>query len=363
MSSSPTTDAPPPRISVVMPVYNAARWLPTALDSIVAQTFSDFELIAVNDGSTDGSLGILQTYAARDPRIRIISRPNTGIIGALNDGLAVARGEFVARMDADDESAPDRFRQQIEYFRAHRDLVAVGSAVTFMDGKGNSVQFCPRPMAHADIERDLLAGDGGAMIHPAVMFRTDAVRQVGGYRMLDAKAQYFEDLDLFLRLARVGRLANLAAPLLRYRIHSSSINFSSNPARRALRLQVLREACAVRNLPFPPASLTDDDQHRDAARHAREWAVTSLAYGSRRVAVRHGWRAVRLRPADAAGTAAGRGSPREPPGGPPRGPGPGRHRDRDGGTRVVCQASGGAHRAGKLSCGACVSIGSREGQA
>lgn len=299
MSSSPTTFSPPPAISVVMPIYNAARWLSTALDSILGQTFADFELVAVNDGSTDGSLGILQTYAARDPRVRIISRPNTGIIGALNDGLAAARGQFVARMDADDESAPDRFRQQIEAFRADPDLVALGSAVTFMDGNGNSVQFCPRPLLHADIERDLLAGDGGAMIHPAVMFRTDAVRRVGGYRMLNPKAQYFEDLDLFLRLARVGRLANLAAPLLRYRIHSSSINFSHNPARQALRMEVLREACAVRNLPFPPPSLSDDDLHRDPARHAREWAVTSLAYGSRRVAVRHGWRAVRLCPGDA----------------------------------------------------------------
>lgn len=286
-------------ISVVMPVYNAAPWLQMALDSITAQTLADFELIAVDDGSTDDSLKILRRHAARDPRLRVISRPNTGIVGALNDGLAAARGSFVARMDADDEAAPSRFAKQLERLRSEPNLVALGSAVTFMDAAGRSVQPCPRPLLHGEIERSLLAGDGGALIHPTVMFRTDAARVVGGYRLFQREAQYFEDLDLYLRLARIGTLANLAEPLLRYRIHSSSINFTQHPGRRAVKLAILREAYAARHLTFPPEQLANDDLHRDPARHAREWAVTSLAYGSRRVAVSHGWRAVRLRPRDA----------------------------------------------------------------
>jgi hypothetical protein len=287
-----------PLISVVMPVYNAARWLDVALASIAAQTCTDYELIAVDDGSTDASLQMLQRYGARDPRLRLVSRPNTGIVRALNDGLDAARGQFVARMDADDEAAPDRFALQLQRMRADAGLVALGSSVTFMDRAGRSVQACPRPQQHADIERLLLAGDGGALIHPAVLLRTAAVRAVGGYR---AFAQYLEDLDLYLRLARVGELANLAEPLLRYRVHNGSINFTQQQGRHTVKLAVMRAACTARGLPFDPRQIRDDTAlHGDAALHARTWAVTALQFGARRVAVGHGWRAVWLRPGAAA---------------------------------------------------------------
>jgi len=298
MNPSSTPAGRAPLISVVLPVYNAAAYLQTALDSITAQTLTEFEIIAVNDGSTDGSRDLLLRHAARDPRLQIISRPNTGIVGALNDGLAAARGEFIARMDADDEAAPTRFARQVDRLRAEPGLVALGSAVTFMDAAGRSVQSCPRPLDHAAIEQALLAGDGGALIHPAVMFRAAAVRAVGGYR---GATQYLEDLDLYLRLARIGTLANLTEPLLRYRVHPGSINFTKQAGRHAVKLRVLREAYAARGLPFFPERFPDDvTAHGDPARHAREWAATALGYGSRRVAVGHGWRAIRLRPRDAA---------------------------------------------------------------
>ncbi len=287
-----------PPVSVVLPVYNAARWLPRALASISAQTFQDFDFIAVDDGSTDDSLAILRRHAGDDPRLRVISRPNTGIVGALNDGLAAARGWLIARMDADDEAMPDRFARQVASLAADPELVAVGSAVTFMDAAGNSVQSCPRPLQHADIEHQLLAGDGGALIHPAVMFRAAAVRAAGGYRGF---AQYHEDLDLFLRLARLGRLANRPESLLRYRVHAASINFTRQAGRRAVKLAVMRAAFAERGLPFDSARFPDDSGgHGDPAVHAREWAVTALGFRVRRVAVGHGVRAVWRRPLDPA---------------------------------------------------------------
>lgn len=293
--------ARPPALSVVLPVYNAAPFLQMALDSLTAQTFSDFELIAVDDGSTDSSLQILRRQAARDSRLRVTSRANTGIVGALNDGLAGARAPFIARMDADDAAAPERFARQLARFEAEPGLVALGSAVTFMDAAGYSVQSCPRLLAHAEIEQALLAGDGGALIHPAVMFRADAVRAAGGYRVFQPEAQYYEDLDLFLRLARLGVLANLAEPLLRYRVHAGSINFTRDAGRHEVKLAVLREAYAARGLAFDPAQFPELALgHGDPAAHAREWAASSLAYGSRRVAVGHGWNAVCLRPRDTA---------------------------------------------------------------
>ena len=295
------TPALAPAISVVLPVHNGARHLQVALDSISDQTVTDFELIAVDDGSTDATLAVLRRHAARDARVRVITRPNTGIVGALNDGLAAAQGMFLARMDADDEASPDRFERQLARLRAEPGLVALGSAVTFMDAAGRSVQSCPRPLDHGAIEAQLLAGDGGALIHPAVMFRTGAVRAVGGYRVFERAAQYFEDLDLYLRLARIGTLANLAEPLLRYRVHAGSINFTRHARRQAVKLTVMREAYAARGRSFDPAQFQDDaTAHGDPARHAREWAASALAFGPRRIAVGHGWRAVCLRPRDAA---------------------------------------------------------------
>jgi glycosyltransferase involved in cell wall biosynthesis len=289
---------PRPLVSVVMPVFNAGRYLQSALDSISAQSFADFEFIAVNDGSTDNSLELLWRHALRDKRLRVLTRPNTGIVGALNEGLATAHGAFIARMDADDEAHPARFARQLALLARDPALVCIGSAVTFMDAAGHSVQSCPRPLAHAEIERALLGGDGGALIHPSVMLRTSAVTAVGGYR---PKAQYLEDLDLFLRLARIGTLANHPESLLRYRVHAQSINFTQRDGRHALRLFVLRDAHQARRLPFDfETRPADADGHGDSTRHHREWAASALAYGSRGVAVSHGWRSVWLRPREAA---------------------------------------------------------------
>lgn len=282
-----------PTISVVIPAYNAARWLSVALDSISAQTFTNLEIIVIDDGSTDDTPRILRRHASCDSRLRVITRPNTGIVGALNDGLAAARGRYLARMDADDEAAPDRLALQLERFQADPVLVALGTAVTFMDSAGHSVQPCPRPLHHDDIERALLAGDGGAMIHPSVMFRTTALRIAGGYR---PSAEHLEDLELYLRITRGGTLANLSRPLLRYRVHPASINFTKQAGRHALKLTLLREAHAQRGLPFDPSLVSENPSHGDPAAHAREWAATALGFGSRRVAVTHGCHAVRLQP-------------------------------------------------------------------
>jgi len=106
-------------LSVLLPVHNCGRYLAAAITSISAQSHADFEFIIVDDGSTDGSAGVIDQAAAADPRLRVIRRPNTGIVGALNDGLAAAHGEFVARMDGDDVAEPARFAAQLAYLKAH----------------------------------------------------------------------------------------------------------------------------------------------------------------------------------------------------------------------------------------------------
>src|SRR3954468_5693657 len=118
-----------PTVSVLLAVYNARRYLRQAIDSILAQTFTDFEFIIIDDGSTDDTLAILREYEKRDGRIRLISRPNKGLTTTLNEGLALARGEFLARMDGDDVALPTRFEKQVTYLRDHPECVLVGSRV------------------------------------------------------------------------------------------------------------------------------------------------------------------------------------------------------------------------------------------
>ncbi|HWL14801.1 MAG TPA: glycosyltransferase [Opitutus sp.] len=281
-------------ISVVLPVYNAERYLAGAMESILAQSFTRFELLAIDDGSRDGSLAILQRFARRDRRVHIVSRPNTGIVGALNDGLAAASAPLIARMDADDVALPDRFARQFNYMEENRNCVALGTAVDFLDESGHRVMSCPRPLDHASIESGLLKGDGGMIIHPSVMLRRDAVLSIGGYRR---QAEYVEDLDLYLRLALVGRLANLPETLLCYRIHTTSINFTKNAGRYQTKLGVMAEAFRARGLPFSERDIPDRSAAwADPVRRYREWAATALQFGSRRVAVRHGVAACRLDP-------------------------------------------------------------------
>lgn len=213
MSKSPVT--------VLLPVHNAQRYLRAAVGSVLRQTFRDFELIVVDDGSTDASAGILQAFARQDRRVRVITRTQSGIVGALNDGLKAGGGDLVVRMDADDIAEPGRLAAQVQFMATHPRCVAVGTDVLFTDPEGGPLIRRNPATAHERIMDQLLVGNGGALIHPSVMFRREAMERVGQYR---ERYQWIEDLDIYLRLSEVGELANLAEVHLRYRQHLKSIN-------------------------------------------------------------------------------------------------------------------------------------------
>lgn len=268
-----------PRISVVIPVYNAERYLEKALRSIQSQVGPAFEIIAVDDGSQDRSRGILDQIAEREPRLRVISRPNTGIVGALNDGLAAATGEFVARMDADDVALPGRFAAQIAYFDQHPECVALGTDILYTDPTGSPLIRHRPALTHDAIVAQLLEANGGAIIHPTLMVRRAALEKVGGYR--PETLNFLEDLDLYLRLADLGQLANLPEIYLHYRQHLKSINRMAGP-RDMLRQKIVNPYRIRRGLapfgslpPDPSAPQNPADWHRhwayDAARGGH-WA-------------------------------------------------------------------------------------------
>jgi glycosyltransferase involved in cell wall biosynthesis len=233
-----------------MPVYNAAPFLQEAVESILAQTFRDFEFVIVNDGSTDRSGKILKKLAERDSRITIISQPNGGIVAALNKGLEHCRGELIARMDADDVSMPERFERQISYLDTHPECVCVGSRVLAIDLYGGVLYTSDHQPDHEWIDRELLKGVGWAVVHPVAMMRKKVLQSVGGYR---TQFQWAEDMDLFLRMAEVGQLANLPDVLLQYRQHPDSVNRSRQQEQILVINAVVKEAHNRRGLKMDSA--------------------------------------------------------------------------------------------------------------
>jgi glycosyltransferase involved in cell wall biosynthesis len=283
-----------PSVSVVMPVYNAERYLPAAVESILSQTVRDFEFIIIDDGSTDGSRRLLEECARRDARIRVVSRPNTGIVGALNDGLALCEGEFIARMDADDISLPERFEHQVSYLRQHRDCVMVGSRVLLIDPEGAPIRPWIDELSHEQIDRAHLSR-AWPVVHPTVLIRRWALDAAGHYRK---QYETLEDLDLFLRLAEVGKLANLPEILLHYRQHFASICHTNTPKQNSIRDNILAEAHARRGLaPLAVAAAAPLAKSRSDCHHL--WAWWALNAGNISTARKHAMQTLARRPISA----------------------------------------------------------------
>jgi len=255
-----------------MTVFNGEQYLRKSVESVLAQTFADFEFIIIDDGSTDGSPAILREYATRDSRVRVIIRPNTGMTRALNEGIALARGTFIARMDADDASLPQRFEKQVAYLLSHPDCVLLGSQVMLIDPDGDPIG--PKRntgYTHEEILHSLL-DKGWPMIHPAVMIRADALRAIGGY---DEQWRTNQDHDLFTRLAEVGRIANLTDVLLEYRQHFGSVSFTKGREQEETLLAILRAAHERRGIPMP-AHLKPEPRGQTPGECHREWSWLAL---------------------------------------------------------------------------------------
>jgi len=245
-----------------MPVFNGARYLRLAIDSILAQTFTDFEFLIVNDGSLDESRSIAASYP--DPRIRIIDHErNLGLSAALNRGLEEARGQLVARQDADDVSMPERVARQVEYLRQHDAIAIVGTQGRVMDEAGEFIGVVDRPLDEVGIRwYDLW---DNPFIHTSVMVRREAVMKAGGFEAeFDPFAQ---DYALWSRVLTANGAANLAARLIHYRVSSSSITgdmslpeLAGTDRRRGEFVPILRTIVA-RNLRgmFGASAIADHD--------------------------------------------------------------------------------------------------------
>ncbi|MYL66718.1 glycosyltransferase [Halorubrum distributum] len=286
-----------PSLSVVMPTYDAADYIERSLESILHQSFDDFELIIVDDGSTDGTIDLIEKRD--DERIRLVERENeSGITSALNRGINESHGKYIARHDADDWSAPERFDRQVTYLDTHSDVALLGTGAHLVDEDGKRI-------AKRRVLEDPEVGDlinHNEFIHGSVMMRRDPPTDLGGY---DERFMTAEDYDLWLRLADQYSVANIDEPLYYFRQHDESI-YGSN-----LKMLKLYHVLATRRVKdgFDKelyAAITTDDPKRAIemfTTEERTWFHTELAresirYGNLSSGREHVREAIRLNPTD-----------------------------------------------------------------
>ena len=209
-----------PEISVVMPVYNSAKYLSVAIESILNQTYKNFEYIIIDDGSQDSSGKIIHQYAKDDGRIKPYkNNSNMGICETLNRGIKLAKGKYIVRMDADDYSYPTRIEKQFLFMEKHPGVVISGSSIEVCNKNLKILNRRKYPRTDKEIRNNIFKINPFA--HPAVIYKKDIVKKAGDYNPFFSGA---EDYDLYFRMGREGSFANLSETLLKLRTHSESIS-------------------------------------------------------------------------------------------------------------------------------------------
>jgi glycosyltransferase involved in cell wall biosynthesis len=230
-------------LSVLLPAYNAEKHLPEAIASVLGQTHRDFELLVLNDGSTDRTLEIAEEFRARDPRIQVITHGNMGMGAALNQALGWAQSDWVVRFDADDLMLPNRLERQIAFVQRHPRIAVAASLVYYIGEDGSVLGAATSTLATPeDFARHLWQGKPIALHHPSVMMRKDVALNVGGYRPEFWPA---DDFDLWARIAEQDQLILVQQEyLVKYRIHGASISIAA--AAQAGRHVRWAKECATR---------------------------------------------------------------------------------------------------------------------
>ncbi len=233
---------PAPAVSVLIPVRNGAAYLGAALESLAAQTWTDFEIVVVDNGSSDRTAFILRDWARREPRLRFFSLDRPGVSASRNFAAARARAPLLAYLDADDVALPHRLAVQVAAMNARPSLALLGSAAELIDSNGSRIGSLRRPLDDARLREFQRSSSG--FIQSSVIMRRESFLAAGGYR---EGLRFAEDYDLWLRMAERGRIANLAQPLVRYRMHANGAT-ARGPARQALAIHSVDAAREARRL-------------------------------------------------------------------------------------------------------------------
>ena len=248
-----------PSVTVVMPVYNGEQYLAEAIESILNQTFTDFEFLIVDDGSQDSSAAIIRDYANRDERIRVIQHErNQGQASARNSGIAAAAGRFIAAMDSDDISLPQRLEKQVNFLQSHPDIGVVGTFLHTVSADKTGRQSHAYPQQHAIIVLESALGNT-AVAGAATMARRNILRSVSGY---ESSQNLAIDKELFTRLFGTTRFANLPMALYVYRLHHGQMSQMSDEEQKTVALEIRRRWLARLWGEAPPACIDRLDRLR-----------------------------------------------------------------------------------------------------
>lgn len=282
-----------PKISILMPVYNAEKYIATAVESILEQTITDFEFIIINDGSTDGTLAILEAYAQKDLRIQLVTRENKGLVATLNEGLDLVTTPLIARMDADDISLPDRLEKQVAYLAGNSNCVALGGRTLIIDPEGDEMCVWNQLTSFDEIQaQHINTFLGSAVAHPSMMYRTSVVNSIGGYR---AECYPSEDLDLLLRLSSVGSIENLSDVILKYRVHAQSICATQQSPQKQKVMEIVNQARSDRKLSSLDIELGKPSKKNESSNDLK-WGWWSLNSGFLKTAKKYAKRLVASEP-------------------------------------------------------------------
>lgn len=233
-----------PLVSVILPAYNAEKYISEAIESILSQTLESFELIIIDDCSDDSTSEIVATYSRKDPRIKYLRNDkNLNIGGSLNRGIESAKSDFVARMDADDVSLPNRLKFQYEALANNPNVAVIGANIQVIDERGKIIGDRRYPTSSKSLKRVMFRYSPFA--HPVVMFRKKCFEEFGGY---DASKSPSEDLDLWFKLGTKYNFMSIPEPLLKYRVFLDSS--SNKKLRRVERLTLQLRFNAVKNLGY-----------------------------------------------------------------------------------------------------------------
>lgn len=248
-----------PAISVLMSCYNAERWLKDAIESVLSQSFRDFEFIIVNDGSCDRTSAILHTYVSQDSRIVIIDKVNTGLADSLNHGINSARGRWIARVDADDLCMPERLIKQFNYASCNPNVVLLGSGFVEINESGSTIKTHNYPADHKQLVCRL-EQNRAFFPHSSAFYRRDVVSLLGGYRSHIRRAQ---DWDLWLRLSERGQLRCLPDYLVKIRKHGEQVSRDDKGRRQLIDCHAGIISYFVRRKGgYDPVSVADEDTTR-----------------------------------------------------------------------------------------------------
>jgi glycosyltransferase involved in cell wall biosynthesis len=279
-----------PKVTVVMSVYNDEPYLAEAVESILGQTFKNFEFLIVDDGSTDKSSAILKKYAAKDKRIRLLSQKNRGLVASLNRSIKEAGSEYIARQDADDKSAPNRLVKQIEFLKANPDVVIVGSSISVIDENGKSLHQHAVLLNDLELREELLVRSPFA--HGSVVFKRQAAIDAGLYNKASWPA---EDYDFWLRLSDYGQLANFDACLYTYREHDQSIS-QKNLVLQHKKVKAIRELAWKEHSRLMPKKKIDLNHYKnlDMGQQRIERIIDNNVLVSK-IAWRHGQKSLAMK--------------------------------------------------------------------